>query len=62
MCSSVDCLEARHVADLIATAFLLPLFDVGVVIPVRDAGGAPAIGDVWGRIDYVQPGRSTLQD
>jgi hypothetical protein len=59
---SVDCLEARHIADLIATAFLLPLFDVGVVIPLRDAGGEAAIGDVCGRIDYVQPGRSTLQD
>lgn len=59
---SVDCLEARQIADLIATAFLLPLFDVGVVIPIRDAGGTPAIGDVCGRIDYVQPGRSTLRD
>ena len=59
---SVDCLEARQIADLLATAFLLPLFDVGVVIPIRDAGGVPAIGDVCGRIDYVQPGRSTLQD
>jgi hypothetical protein len=59
---SVDCLEARQIADLIATAFLLPLFDVGVVIPIRDAGGVPAIGDVCGRVDYVQPGRSTLQD
>jgi hypothetical protein len=59
---SVDCLEARQIADLIATAFLQPLFDVGVVIPIRDAGGAPAIGDVCGRIDYVQPGRSTLED
>lgn len=59
---SVDCLEARQIADLIATAFLLPLFDVGVVIPIRDARGVPAIGDVCGRIDYVQPGRSTLQD
>ncbi|EQD31482.1 UBA/THIF-type NAD/FAD binding protein, partial [mine drainage metagenome] len=35
----VDSLEARQIADLIATAFLLPLFDVGVVIPVRDAWG-----------------------
>jgi proteasome lid subunit RPN8/RPN11 len=59
---SVDTLEARRVADLIAAAYLLPLFDVGVVIPVRDAGGIPAIGDVCGRIDYVQPGRSTLRD
>jgi hypothetical protein len=32
------------------------------VIPIRDAGGVPAIGDVCGRVDYVQPGRSTLQD
>jgi hypothetical protein len=58
----VDSLEARQIADLIATAFLQPLFDVGVVIPVRDARGVKAIGDVCGRIDYVQPGRSTLRD
>jgi hypothetical protein len=58
----VDSLEARQILDLIAAAFLLPLFDVGVVIPTRDAGGIPAIGDVCGRIDYVQPGRSSLKD
>lgn len=58
----VDSLEARQIADLIAAAYLLPLFDVGVVIPVRDAGGASAIADVCGRIDYVQPGRSSLRD
>lgn len=58
----VDSLEARQIANLIAAAYLLPLFDVGVVIPLRDAGGTPAIGDVCGRIDYVQPGCSTLQD
>ena len=45
-----------------AAAFLLPLFDVGVVIPVRKDGNSHAIGDVCGRIDYVQPGGSTLQD
>ena len=38
--SCVDTLEARQIADLIASAFLHPLFDVGVVIPVRkDARG-----------------------
>ena len=58
----VDTLEARHIADLIAAAFLLPLFDVGVVIPVRKKGHAFAVADVCGRIDYVQPGGSTLQD
>lgn len=58
----VDTLEARHMADQIAAAFLLPLFDVGVVIPVRKSGEGIAIADVCGRIDYVQPGGSTLQD
>jgi hypothetical protein len=61
--SSVDTLEARQIADLIAAAFLIPLFDVGVTIPVRKAGTkAIAIADVCGRVDYVQPGRSTLAD
>lgn len=58
----VDTLEARHIADLIAAAFLLPLFDVGVVIPVRKKDDTFAVSDVCGRIDYVQPGGSTLQD
>ncbi|MEW6453896.1 MAG: ThiF family adenylyltransferase [Pseudomonadota bacterium] len=60
--SCVDTLEARQIADLMASAFLLPLLDVGVVIPVRKDGDGHAIGDVCGRIDYVQPGGSTLQD
>ena len=59
----VDSLEARQIADLISSVYLIPLFDVGVVIPIRDAGGGvPAIADVCGRVDYVQPGRSTLRD
>jgi ThiF family/Prokaryotic homologs of the JAB domain len=58
----VDSLEARQIADLISAAFLLPLFDVGVVIPVRKSGENVAIADVCGRVDYVQPGRSTLFD
>lgn len=47
---------------MIAAAYLIPLFDVGVVIPTRQAGGTRAIADVCGRIDYVQPGRSSLKD
>lgn len=58
----VDSLEARQIVDLIASAYLLPLFDAGVVIPTRNTDGVLAIGDVCGRVDYVQPGRSTLQD
>jgi hypothetical protein len=60
--SCVDTLEARQIADLIAATFLIPLIDVGVTIPVRTVGGGVAIADVCGRIDYVQPGKSTLCD
>lgn len=61
--SCVDTHEARQIADLIASAFLIPLFDVGVVIPTRKGGpNGVAIADVCGRIDYIQPGGSTLAD
>jgi hypothetical protein len=60
--SCTDTLEARHLADMIAAAFLIPLFDVGVTIPVRKVGNEIAILDAAGRIDYVQPGGATLAD
>ncbi|MGO7425431.1 ThiF family adenylyltransferase, partial [Rhizobium ruizarguesonis] len=52
----VDSKEGRMFADLIASAFLIPLFDVGVTIPTFIDEGKVAIADVSGRIDYVQPG------
>lgn len=58
----VDTLEARQITDLISAAFLIPLIDVGVVVPVRKAGPGVAIADVCGRVDYIQPGGSSLQD
>ena len=58
----VDTLEARHIADLVAAAFLLPLVDVGVSIPVRNTAAGFDIVDAVGRVDYVQPGGSTLRD
>ena len=60
--SCVDTLEARYFLDLIASSFLMPLFDVGVAIPTRKVGGGVAIADVCGRIDYVKPGGATLRD
>lgn len=60
--SCVDTHRGRSVADRIATAFLLPLFDVGVAIPTRDAAGCKAIAEATGRIDYVYPGGSMLFD
>lgn len=58
----VDTLEARQIVDLIGAAFLIPILDVGVTIPVRKTPDGIAIGDVCGRIDYVQPGGATLGD
>lgn len=58
----VDTLEARQIADRISAAFLIPLIDVGVVIPARRVASGFAISDACGRVDYVQPGGSSLQD
>lgn len=61
--SCVDTKEARMIADRIASAFLIPLFDVGVSIPsCKGTDGRDAIIDVAGRIDYVRPGGPTLGD
>ena len=59
--SCVDSLEGRHIVDLLAQAMVMPLFDVGVTIPTRELrDGTVVVSDALGRIDYVQPGRSTL--
>lgn len=58
----VDSHRARMVADRLAAAFLLPLFDVGVAIPTRGTDQGLAIAEVIGRIDYVYPGGSCLAD
>lgn len=60
--SCVDTAEGRHLADRLAAYFAMPLFDVGVAIPTRATPTGPAIAEVCGRIDYVQPGGSTLGD
>lgn len=59
---SVDSFEGRQIADLLASSFLLPLFDVGVSISTRKVAGGLAVAEVTGRIDYVQPGGSSLAD
>lgn len=45
------------------SAFPQPIFDVGVVISVRQGlDGALSIVDINGRVDYIQPGGASLQD
>jgi len=59
----VDSHEGRQICDLMASAFMQPLFDVGVTIPVRQSGPEQfSILEVVGRVDYVYPGGSTLAD
>jgi proteasome lid subunit RPN8/RPN11 len=60
--SCVDSLGGRHIADRLAAAMIQPLFDVGVSIPVYHPDGEIAISNVSGRVDYVQPKRSSLGD
>lgn len=58
----VDTATGRDTCQRLATSLLLPFFDVGVVIPIRNnQQGETVIQDIQGRIDYVQPGGSTLQ-
>ncbi|MFA6178070.1 MAG: ThiF family adenylyltransferase [Candidatus Methylopumilus sp.] len=57
----VDSEEGRQIADHLASCCVIPLFDVGVTIPVREgANGDKVIMDILGRIDYIQPGGSML--
>lgn len=59
----VDTIEGRYFCDLISSAFIAPLIDVGVTIPTRvGKDGRRVIADVCGRIDYVFPGGASLGD
>lgn len=61
--SCVDTAEGRHIADRLAAYFAMPLFDVGVGIPTAaNADGTRRVAEVYGRIDYVFPGGSSLLD
>lgn len=60
--SCVDTVDGRHIADRLSTSMLQPLFDVGVSIPVFHPRGQMKIASISGRIDFIQPGRSTLLD
>lgn len=60
--SCTDTRESRHIADRICESFLIPLFDVGVSIETRKTERGPEIVEICGRIDYIRPDGSSLQD
>lgn len=61
--SCVDTAEGRHIVDRLAAYFAMPLFDVGVAIPTAPNGdGTRRIAEVYGRVDYLFPGGSSLLD
>ncbi|WP_028668867.1 ThiF family adenylyltransferase [Runella zeae] len=53
----MDSVDGRHLLNRIATFFILPYFDIGIRL---DADGKGGIDEVLGRVDYIQPGRSSL--
>lgn len=58
--SCVDTYRGRHLVDRLAAAMVQPVFDLGVVIPVRHPPRGSVISNVCGRIDYIQPRGSNL--
>lgn len=54
----MDSIDGRATLNQIASYYLLPYFDLGVRLEADGNGG---IDGIWGRVDYVQPGRSSLQ-
>lgn len=53
----MDTIDGRHLLNRIATYFCSAYFDVGVRL---DADGNGGIREILGRVDYLQPGGSSL--
>jgi hypothetical protein len=57
----VDTIAGRFVMNLLATHYLLPYFDLGVLLDaVQDGPEKGRIRDIFGSIHYVLPGQSSL--
>jgi len=55
--SCVDGAEGRHILNLIATYYLIPFFDMGVLLQADGQGG---INGIYGSVHYLRPGGSSL--
>jgi proteasome lid subunit RPN8/RPN11 len=53
----MDSVDGRHVLNKLASAYIIPLIDVGVRL---DADGAGGIDSVWAVVNTILPGGSSL--
>jgi len=53
----MDTVDGRHLLNRIATYFCSAYLDIGIHL---DADGKGGINEVFGRVDYIQPGGSSL--
>ena len=53
----MDTVDGRHLLNRIATFFCSAYFDIGIRL---DADGKGGINEILGRVDYIQPGLSSL--
>lgn len=53
----MDTVDGRHLLNRISTYFCSAYFDIGIRL---DADGKGGINEILGRVDYIQPGHSSL--
>lgn len=53
----MDTVDGRHLLNRISTYFCSAYFDIGIRL---DADGKGGINEILGRVDYIQPGLSSL--
>lgn len=53
----MDTVDGRHLLNRIATYFCSAYFDIGIRLDANSKGG---INEILGRVDYIQPGLSSL--
>ncbi len=60
--SCVDTASARMYVDQVSEFFLVPIFDIGVVISTSSVGNRTSITEACARLDYIQPHKTSLKD
>jgi len=53
----LDSVDGRHLLNQLCTFYLIPYFDLGVLLEANEYGG---IKQICGSVHYIQPGKSSL--